>query len=309
MFGFSWGRLRALLPLILFAFLPFACNESELKPEAIPLDVALSVAFDKTTVQTDSLLTMSFAWETMKAFHAIDNNLWVSVQFVGADGKLLFDENHLPDKPTGTWRQSQLIEYNRTIYVPPSFSEATATVFVSLRDKRRPEVRYSIAGAGGDSRKPFATNVGAVHIKPRPTLLESTMRSNVVFESGFYPVESSGQEEWRWTGKEARGKLQRLGERGILFLEGEVNVRTANELPTISIWIGDELRAEFTPNPQTGRFQRKLIVPESDFGDRHFIDMKIKTTRTFRPNRLSESADNRELGIKLQKIYFGPAGP
>lgn len=277
-------------------------------PELISLDVKLSASFDKAVVTTDSLLTMSFVWETLGAFSPIDRDLWASVQFRDSSGKLLWGADHVPDTPTSKWRPSQLVNYNRTIYVPPALSETVAHVLVGLYDPKRPIRRFVISSPEGVLGEPWLSKVGEVEVKPRPSLLESPSRANIMLESGFYPVEREDGDQWRWTLKEARLKLQNLGERGMLFLEGEVNLECLNSPPTITITIGGKERGSFSPNLESGRFQRKVVVQESDFGDKRWLDVLIETSETFVPSQHSATTDSRELGIKLRKIYFAPAG-
>jgi len=304
-------RFSSILLVCLLAAASCSCSQdtAEPQPRTVPIDVKLSVSFDRTEVFTDSLLTMSFVWETMKSFSPIDKNLWVSVRFRDNSGNLRWEASHLPEPPTAKWGPSQLVRYNRTLYVPPTMTDAAVFVLVELRNMEISDVRYVIAAPAGLSEAPWLAPVGELSIKPRPSLLESPSRANLIFESGFYPVERDGKQEWRWTGKQARGKLERLNERGMLFLSGEVNLQRLNTTPTITISLGGRVRTRFSPDSDTGRFQRKLIVPEEDFGDGNWLDIAIEISETFVPSKLTESDDDRELGIKLMKIYFGPAGP
>ena len=304
-------RFRSILLISLLAAVSCSCSQDsgERPPRTIPLDVALSVSFEKTDVFTDSLLTMSFAWETGKAFSPLDKNLCVSVRFKDKGGNLLWETSHLPETPTTKWRPSQLVQYNRTLYVPPTTTEAAASVLVELCDMETSNTRYVISAPGGLPETPWLAQVGSLNIKPRPSMLASPSNANLIFESGFYPVEQDDKQEWRWTGKEARGKLERLNERGLLFLSGEVNLQHLKTPPTITISLGGKVRTRFSPDSDTGSFQRKLIVPDEDFGDSNWLDLAIEISETFVPSKVTQSEDERELGIKLMKIYFGPAGP
>ena len=302
-------RIGSVLLICVLAAVLFSCDRDGARPQprTVPLDVILSVSLDRTEVFTDSLLTMSFVWETAKSFSPIDTNLWVSVHFKDRSGNLLWEVSHLPEPPTTKWRPSQLVRYNRTVYVPPTMTEAAATVLVELYDDRI-DARYVISAPAGLSDAPWLAPAGNLRIKPRPSLLESPSRANLIFESGFYSVEREGKQEWRWTSKKARAKLERLNERGVLFLSGEVNLQRLNTIPTISIGLGGHIKTRFSPDSETGRFQRKLIVPDEDFGESNWLDISIEISETFVPSKLTESEDDRTLGIKLMKMYFGPAG-
>jgi len=304
-------RIGGVLLICVLTAVLFSCGRDAAKqqPRTVPLDIRLLVSFEKTEVFTDSLLTMSFVWETGKSFSPIDKNLWVSVHFRDRSGNLLWEVSHLPEPTTTKWRPSQLVRYNRTVYVPPTMTEDKASVLVSLYDDRVSDIRYVISAPVGLPDTPWLAPVGSLSIKPRPSLLESPSRANLIFESGFYPVERDGKQEWRWTSKEARGKLERLDERGMLFLSGEANLQRLKTIPTITISLGGHVKTRFSPNAETGRFQRKLIVADEDFGESNWLDITIEISEAFVPSKLTESEDDRELGIRLMKMYFGPAGP
>ena len=256
---------------------------------------------------TDSLLTMSFAWETGRTFVQPKEELWVHVRFVDVRGNLLWETSHLPEPPMLKWRPSQLVQYNKTFYVPPIAAEMPAQVLIVLRDEKAPNVRFVISEPKGSPEAPWMAPVGRLQIRPRPSLLESPSRANIVLVSGFYPVENRDKLQWRWTGKVAKAKLERLNRRGILFLSGQVNLEHLNTLPTITVFVGDKVKASFSPDRDTSSFQRKIIVPDEEFGDSNWLDVTIETSETFVPSKVTDSTDTRELGIKLTKMYFGPA--
>ena len=304
-------RIGSVLLICALAAVLSSCDSDGAKPQprTVTLDVKLTVSLEKMEVFTDSLLTMSFVWETGQSFTPINKDLWVSVRFRDERGALLWEASQLPEIPTAKWRPSQLIRYNRTVYVPPIMTRTAAHVLVSVFDSEAPDVRYVISEPASLPDTPWMTPVGTLDVKPRPSMLESPSRANVIFESGFYPVERQGKQEWRWTGKEARAKLERLNERGLLFLSGEINLERLNTLPTVTVSLGGDVRTRFSPDSDTGRFQRKIIVPDEDFGESHWLDVCIQISETFVPSKLIDSKDDRELGIRLMKIYFGPAGP
>ncbi len=302
-------KLRGILLVGLLVTALCSCGKDEGKPrpKVVPLDVKLSVAPDRTAVMTDSLLTMSFAWETGRTFVQPKGELWVQVRFVDVRGNLLWETSHLPEPPMLKWRPSQLVQYNKTFYVPPIGAETPAQVLIVLRDEKAPNVRFVLSAPKGRPEAPWMATVVRLQIRPRPSLLESPSRANIVLVSGFYPVEQQGKLQWRWTGKVAKAKLERLGKRGILFLSGQVNFEHLNTLPTITVSVGDKVKASFSPDRDTGNFQRKIIVPDDAFGESNWLDVTIETSETFVPSKVMDSTDTRELGVKLTKMFFGPA--
>jgi len=302
-------KLRGILLVALLVAALSSCAKEEGKPQpkGVPLDVKLSVTSDREVALTDSLLTMSFAWETGPTFVPPKGELWVHVRFVDKSGGLLWETSHLPEPPMLKWRPSQLVQYNRTFYVPPIDAEKTAQVLVVLQDEKAPNVRFVLSAPKGGPDAPWLAPVARLKIRPRPSLLESPSRAKIVLISGFYPVEQQGKLQWRWTGKVAKAKLERLNKRGILFLSGQVNLEHLNTLPTITVSIGSEVRASFSPDRDTGNFQRKIIVPDDAFGESNWLDVTIQTSETFVPSKVMDSTDTRELGIKLTKMFFGPA--
>jgi len=48
-------------------------------------------------------------------------------------------------------------------------------------------------------------------------------------------------------------------------------------------------------------------VPDDAFGESNWLDVTIQTSETFVPSKVMDSTDTRELGIKLTKMFFGPA--
>jgi len=303
-------RIGSVLLICALAAVLTSCDSNGAKPQppTVSLDVKLTVSFEKTEVFTDSLLTMSFVWETGQSFTPISKDLSVSVRFRDDNGALLWEVSQLPEIPVAKWRPSQLIRYNRTVYVPPIMARTAAHVLVSVSDSGTSDVRYVISEPAGLADTPWMMPVGKLDIKPRPSMLESPLRANVIFMSGFYPIERQGKQEWRWTGKEARAKLERLNERGLLFISGEINLQRLNTLPTVTVSLGVDVKTSFTPDSDTGQFQRKIIVPDEDFGESHWLDVCIEISETFIPSKLMDCEDDRELGIRLMKIYFGPTG-
>jgi len=304
-------RIGGVLLILVLTAVLFSCDRdgAQPQPRTFPLDVKLLVSFEKVELFTDSLLTMSFVWETGTSFAPIDKSLWVSIRFRDRSGKLLWEVSHIPEPPTTKWRPSQLVRYNRTVYVPPTMTETEASVLVELYDDRASDCRYTISAPTGLSDTPWLAPVGKLRIKPRPSLFESPSRANLIFESGFYSVERDGKQDWRWTSKEARAKLERLNQRGVLFLSGEVNLQHLKTVPTITVSLGGQIKTSFSPESETGRFQRKIIVADEDFGESNWLDMSIECSETFIPSKSAESEDDRELGIRLMKMYFGPAAP
>jgi len=300
----------AVVSLVVVAGCLFGCSrEVGPRQRLVPLPVRVSVSFDSKEVYSDSLLTASFVWETGKSFVAPKERLWVFLHFKDKEGRMLWQADHLPEPVTPHWRASQLIRYARTIYVPPIVSERRAYVYVGLYDPRSSKTKYLVSGGTASSQRPWDVMVGEVLVRPRPSLIEGPSWANVVFEEGFYAVEQEGNESWRWTGREASARLEYVGERGVLFVQGEVNLKCLKRVPTISLWVGGKLRVRFTPNGETGEFERKLIVEPDEFGDSRWLRLRLETSETFVPATCVSSSDTRELGLKIRKIYFGPSSP
>jgi hypothetical protein len=255
--------------------------------ETAPPAAAFAVTLSRSSVRSGAPIDVSYTF-TPTPSGAFDESYWVMVHFVGADGDLLWVDDHKPPTPTSTWKSGQPVQYTRTLFVPGSLPPGDVSVIVGLYspDTQR---RLPLDGQETESR---GYRGATFHVEPADVL---------EFTEGWYDHEGQTRDpvRWRWTKRQATARLPNPGGSATLYLEVAATEQFPSA-PRVTVSIGGRTVDEFDA-PLEGRVLRRIAVPTEVLGAAPTVDAVIAVDRTFSPAALSggSSADTRQLGVRV----------
>src|SRR5262245_38713308 len=170
-----------------------ACGRTEDNEPAV---VTPSVSIGRSDAAVGTPLEMSYRFVVANNAPAFDDNYWVFVHFLDADGELMWTDDHEPVVPTRQWKPGQTIEDKRTMFVPkfPYVGETRIeTGLYSPKSGRRVPME-------GETRGQRSYHVATFNLRLQ------TDNLYVVFKDGWHetevPDDGSGI-EWQWSKKDA----------------------------------------------------------------------------------------------------------
>lgn len=282
----SFSLLFLFFCLIVLLYLP-AC-------EAISSvrGLAVSVNFQEKQL-TDNLLTrVKVKYITTASFQPAEGDYRI---FAVADwqGRILFREDLDPSVSFNRWQANQVYEVEKYLYFPEiidRFDRRTASG-VEVDFRLIVEKTGESSGIILYSRK--------LKLHPCPADLPK-----LIFLDGWLRVNRSRGKNLPanvdlWTGEKAVCLLENPGREALLMLRGRCYVEGLR----VSLTLDAEKLDEFTLT--SGEFQK--IWPVPSFPQESFPELRL-TISVDRVISLSqiypELADNREAGLKIEKIYF-----
>ena len=154
-----------------------------------------------------------------------------------------------------------------------------------------------------NQRFKWSDGVGLSRLKPLSIgryfdiyLSEVDPARNLVFGSGWYDIESSGLQNWRWMGLQGRVALFNDGEKMRLRINGHLPGHLPNS--------GDSVHLKID-----GREIARLTGPEVEFSavittlpDQLWSQLSLEVDRTFVPKSNGLGNDERELGFQCFNI-------
>jgi hypothetical protein len=121
------------------------------------------------------------------------------------------------------------------------------------------------------------------------------------FGEGWYGQEGDGELVWRWMGREAHVSLPPLQSKGRLAMSIYVPVDTLAAPPEVEVYLND-LLLERIVGPEAYIERTWLVDSRADA----LNELRIVTSDSVSPARVSGSQDTRELGLRVNALSWGP---
>jgi hypothetical protein len=227
------------------------------------------------------------------------NDYHVMVHFADGDDHLLFLDDHDPPTSTGTWKPGQVVEYQRTWFVPATPYVGRVTIELALYAAGRE--RAVLMGTDVGQRSYV---VGALEVKPH------SERMTGVYRTGWHGVERSPAEgtEWHWTAKEGVVEFENPHKDSVLYLAVD-NPSDALHAPQhVSVFVGETMLDQLTISPQQPARLHKFALPASALGSDATGTIRLVVDKTFVPGQVSPSIyDSRELGVRVFHAVVVPS--
>jgi len=287
-------RLLLTLPALLVFLL--ACQ-----PRLDTDQAELNVEFN-TPLYSNIFTDISYNWKLKEGIFEYDPDYQVFVHFwqESTDMMLLQDDHPLPWK-AADWKPGATLAYTHEDLYIPNFID-----YLSL-DYGSQETIILSAGIyhpdRADSKKTLLRK--ELKINPRPMDYPK-----ITYARGWYPEETMEYQtvdpwkcSWRWTKQEADLIADNMHQDLELHVYGQVR---ADLLEGQEV----EILIQGTPidrfNPDQNIFQKVYRLKKEDLGEGDEFIIGINTNQTFVPARVEDSADERELGVRIMLINLLP---
>ena len=275
---------------LLFAvYLPAACGSDDTGPPvAIP-----GLRLDRERVPLGGPLQMTYSFTPTPEIGELSRPYRVSVQFLDADGTVMFNDDHDPPVPTTDWQPGQLVIYERLMFIPMYPYVGDAFIKLGLYTPGTgdwaPLARSRIGAVGA---------VAAVKLAPPP-------RSWPMLQEGWHGFERADGREWRWTSGEATVTFRNPRQDARLYLEIQGRPNLFEPAQRVDLVLGDRT-VESVVIAEPGVVLHTLELGAMDFGDRDTTEWTIRVDPTFVPAELpgSDSGDTRRLGVRVYHVFI-----
>jgi hypothetical protein len=272
------------------AVLVSACRkrEPDMPPVATP-----NVTFSKERVAIGSPVKVTYRFQ-VAANAKLDADYWVFVHVLNPQGELLWNDDHLPSKPTSQWKPGETIEYTRTIFVPnyPHVGEAQVRIgLYSQADGKR-----LVLAATEASRREY--------VVAKLDLLPQSENVFLIYKDGWHPAEIASENpmsEWQWTQKRASFSFRNPKKDANFYLDYDGRSDLFTPPQQVTIRVGDTTLTTF---PADVKEKTLVIYPISaaQFGQGDMVEMAVEVDKTFKPG----GSDPRELGIRVYHAFIEP---
>lgn len=276
--------------VLAIAVLESGCRKAEpdMPPVATP-----KVTFSKERLAIGSPVKVTYRFQ-VAANAKFDGDYWVFVHVLNPQGEQLWNDDHLPAKPTSQWKPGETIEYTRTIFVPnyPHVGEAQVRIgMYSQADGKR-----LVLAATEASRREY--------VVAKLDLLPQSENVFLIYKDGWHPAEIASENpmsEWQWTQKRASFSFRNPRKDANLYLEYDARTDLFTPPQQVTIRVGDTALTSF---PADAKEKTLVISPISaaQFGQGDMVEMAIEVDKTFKPG----GSDPRELGIRVYHAFIEP---
>lgn len=263
-------------------------GEPDMPPVATP-----NVSFSKERVAIGSPVKVTYRFQV--ATNAkFDGDYWVFVHVLNPQGELLWNDDHLPSKPTSQWKPGETIEYTRTIFVPnyPHVGEAQVRIgLYSQADGRR-----LVLAATEASRREY--------VVAKLDLLPQSENVFLIYKDGWHAAEIASENpmsEWQWTQKRASFSFRNPRKDANFYLEYDARTDLFTPPQQVTIRIGDTALTSFSADVK----EKTLVIypiSAAQFGQGEMVEMAIEVDKSFKPG----GSDPRELGIRVYHTFIEP---
>ena len=275
-----------------------ACQDPTQLPD---YNIVPQLQINKRWADPGSPIELTYRFEVAADNGAIEDDYEVSVDFVGAE--TIFSDHHMPPTPTSAWMPGSVIQYSRTIFVPPGANPGSATVELSLRV---PKIGRLVALAGGENGSGLlVSQVGQLTVNPRVTGLP------ISYENGWYGLETAVDDpaiQWQWTAGSALSSFPNPRTGVVIYLHAYANVEAAGEPAEVRVRVGSPgalLEVARFRVEQPGAFLERIYVPAKLMGGMDAVELLIRTDKVLVPSEVESSSDSRSLGLRVFNLYDG----
>ena len=281
----------SLLLLALATGLTGACGS----PDVGPAFAAATVTLDRSRVPLGGRLEMVYRFTALPQIGTQTESPRVLVQFVDADGKVLFTDDHDPPLATTAWRPGETITYQRLMYIPvrPYVGQTS--------------IRLALSSPATGERLPLADEqTGANGYVAASIELVPPQRSSFpTFQNGWHRLERARGREWRWTKGVAVMAFSNPRQDSVLYVDLAGRPDLFDSPQRVDFVIGgrtvDSLLLE-----TSGDMFHTVTLNARDFGDDDTTELTLRVNQTFVPATLpgTDSTDTRRLGIRVLYAYL-----
>lgn len=272
-----------------------ACSQGDTQPPV----ATVTFSANKTRVPLGSPLELTYRFNVAPDAK-FDNDYRVFVHFLGADGGVLWNDDHDPSPPTTQWRPGQTIQYTRTRFVPvvPFLGEVKVTVGLYRDTARLPLQGLDPADRESTTRE---YKVGTL------TLLPTSENIFIFKKNGWHPTEWAAENptlEWEWTQKVATLTLKNPRKDVFLYLELDARADVFTDRPQqVSVYSVDQMVDTFPASSGTPTLKR-IPITAAQLGTNDMAELRVEVDRTFVPAKLPAGGrDVRELGFRVYNVF------
>ncbi len=278
------------LPLLCTMNLSGACGSPDMGPAvAIP-----ELGFNRARVPIGGPLEMTYRFTASPEIGTLTEPYRVSVQFLDADGELMFIDDHDPPVATTDWRPGETVTYERRMFIPMYPYVGNASIALGLYSP----VTGDRVALAGDHIGQGAYAVATIELAPPP-------KSILMFQDGWHQRERDGDREWQWTAGEAIITFRNPRQDSILYFELDGRPDLFESPPRVELVVGDRTIDSFSLEASGVTFHAAM-VSASDFGDDDTTELTLHVDQTFVPATLPDSngVDARRLGVRVFHAFL-----
>jgi len=259
----------------------------------------LKIEIQPSTITDELYVKMNYEYAVSDKFAGLADDHVVFVHFWRVKSKeMLLGDDHTPDKKWSSLKPGDTVKYSRVIFIPKFLDEfdidfegyEEINLTVGIYNPKTP-----------DDKIILWQKVIEIHAA-------SLNAPEVVYDEGWWQVETDLnikeplEKTWRWTTKKAVCMIENPRKECLLIIDGRVDKSQFADQKVI-FKINDKILDEFIPG--TDGFSKRYTVSPAMMGGRDEFTLSIETDKTFSPGAiLPETKDNRELGIRIFRIYF-----
>ena len=242
---------------------------------------------------------MNYTTELSEEFTSIKSDLSLFVHFWRKKTKeMIVQDDHLPPRPTSSWKKGETISESRVVFIPRFFNE------YAFDYKKEETVRMTIGLVN-----PKSPEEKIVLLQKELTIESASDIAPAIFHDvGWHQPEIDTKAEkpeesrWRWTTQKAVCIIENPRKVHDLRIMGGVS---KDHIPdqTVTIKINNTVLDEFIP--ETAKFSKIYTITPEMLGELDEFQLSIETDKTFIPSQTSPGIqDDRELGVQIYFLYF-----
>lgn len=280
-------RPGLMLATVLLAASASACGSEKPKPYGT---AAVVPARAEVRAGTLTPLTLRFTMAGDAAPLTGDHLVFVHAN--GANGELLWTDDHVPPRPLAEWKAGTTIEYTREMLVPAAIMPGPVTLSAGLYAPATGEkVPMDVAAADGKG-----AGITVTPARGGPAL----------FLDGWHAAEMTPTGDgWRWTRQQATVALPHPRRDATLVLVVDQPSTALSWSQEVVIAVGDTMVDTFSLAPGA-REIRRVQVPSAAMGTGERTRVSISVAKPFVPQLVPalNNPDGRELGVRVFGVYF-----
>ena len=243
-------------------------------------------------------LAVTHVWTVDGSAARVPPGYQVFVHFVGADGGILFTDDHVPVPPPAAWEPGRTYRHTRAVLVPPGVFAGPLEVRVGLFAPGAAGSRLALRGIDRGLQEYM---VGTLRVRGPDA------RHRIIHREGWYGPEAPPGDpfaERRWMGREAVASFRNRKRDVLVMLKGQTNAQALPAGASLRVSIGSS--GATIPITSSELAEWRVLFPAAALGTGRWADIRLVASHTFVPRKLGQG-DDRELGFYVHALYAGPA--